>query len=301
VASRVRLFVFHDERRIRDWLYHGFVICEADQFPFLRDELFKAKAECCCAPEKRIHFSELTSTSHGSSKTRTAVKWVRLFVERLYETTRFYLLGVHLSKIDYGFFGPPGDGNRDFRIYNRFFEIGLFAACRYFFDSRNEDVEITQVFAERRDLHADDPFLTHAPHKINSRESNIVVQSREVVQIVSTPSREKDNLDYAHVLNFADVLVGSFSEVIDYTTKKSGCREVAQKAFPICRRLTEQPRNANSRYYKRCALSFFPKQFVKKSAVADYGVKPPDRQFYTNRKLRLYQPECLPGFQGLIA
>jgi len=81
----IELLAFHDERRIKGWLYHGFVLCEAGQFSLLTNELLKVKTESNCKLDKRIHFSELTSKSTGSSKTRTASRWVELFLKDLYK------------------------------------------------------------------------------------------------------------------------------------------------------------------------------------------------------------------------
>jgi len=294
----VELLAFHDERLIPNWLYHGFVLCEADKASLLRDKLIEAKNECRCSIDKRIHFSKLTSKSTGSTKTRTAAKWARMFVDELHQILWFYFFGINLPNVDYELFGPSSDGQeRDFRIYNRFFEIGLFSACRFFFDTETEDVQILQIFSERRDLEEDNPFLIHAPYKINKRESNVKVKSKQVIQVASSLSRETQYREYVHVINFVDVLTGSFSQVIDYTTRKDGCTEVANKVFPVCRRLSENPYNKNSRYYKRCAMSFFPKQSVSKSSMIGYGIRPPPDQFYCNRVLRLYQPQCIPGFE----
>jgi len=153
----VELLAFHDERKIKSWLYHGFVLCEAGQFSLLMNELVEAKNESNCEFDKRIHFSELTSKSTGSSRTRTALRWVELFLKDLYKSMWFYFFGINLTNIDYEFFGS---GDKDLKIYNRFFEIGLFSACRYFFDATTEDVEISQIFSEKRDLQKDDPFLS---------------------------------------------------------------------------------------------------------------------------------------------
>jgi len=297
----VELLAFHDERLIPNWLYHGFVLCEVDKFSLLKDKLINAKNECRCSIDKRIHFSKLTSKSTGSTKTRTAVKWARMFVDELYESLWFYFFGINLPDIDYELFGPSSDGqDRNFRIYNRFFEIGLFSACRFFFDPETEDVEIVQIFSEKRDLEEDNPFLIHAPYKINKRESNVKVKSKQVIQVASSLSREIQYPEYVHAINFVDVLTGSFSQVIDYTTRKDGCTEVADKVFPVCLRLSENPYNKNSRYYKRCAMSFFPKHSVSKSSMMRYGIRPPPDQFYWNRALRLYQPQCIPGFEKLF-
>jgi hypothetical protein len=300
VRNIIELLAFHDERAVRNWLYHGFVLCELGRFPTLRDELINAKKEARCTLDKRIHFSQLTSSSAGSSRTRTAVKWAELFVKKLYGSMWFYLFGINLNNIDYQLFGSSADGqDRDSRIYNRFFEIGLFAACRYFFDPATEDVEILQIFSEKRELEKKDPFATHAPYKINKRETNVVAKSRRVIEVASTLSREKDYPECVDMVNFVDVLAGAFSQIIDFTSRSRGCAEVADKLFPVCRRLSEDPYNKNSRYYKRYAMSFFPKVKQSKSKIISYSVKPPEQQFYSRRTLRLYQPKCIPGFEKL--
>jgi hypothetical protein len=300
MRDNVELFAFHDERLIPDWLYHGFVFCEISEFSQLKDKLIRAKNDCRCSIDKRIHFSELTSKSTSSTRTKTALKWMRIFVNELYNNCWFYLFGVNLPNIDYEFFGPSTDGqDRDFRIYNRFFEIGLFSACRFFFDSETKNVDVVKIFSEKRDLERHNPFLTHTPDKVNKRESNIKIRSQKVIQVASRLSREKQYPECVHIINFVDVLTGSFSQVIDYTSRQDGCIEVAEKTYPICRRLMENPYNKNSRFYKRLAISFFPKYPVSKWDIDRYGIIPPQDQFYWKRVIRLYQP-CMPGFEGLI-
>jgi len=298
VRNVVALLAFHDERAVRSWLYHGFVLCEPSRFPALTEELINARKGAHCRLDVRIHFSQLRSSSAGSTQTATAVKWAELFVKRLYGSMWFYLFGTNLNNIDYRLFGSSSDGqSRYSKIYNRFFEIGLFAACRYFFDPAIEDVEILQIFSEKRELEKKDPFLTHAPYRINIRETNVAVKSREVIHVASTISREKDRPECVNMVNFVDVLVGGFSQVIDFTSASRGCTEVADKLYPVCRRLSENPFNRNSRYYKRYAMSFFPRIKQSKPEIVSYGARPPEEQFYSRRALRLYQPKCMPGFE----
>jgi len=301
--NRVRLLVFHDERFIpKKWLYHGFVLCKPEQFSALQKELLRAKTEVGCGQNKRIHFSNLSSDSAGSSRTRTAVKWAELSVHKLYEHIWFYLFGVNITNIDYQFFGPLSDGQiRDYRMYNRFFEIGLYSACRYFFDVENEKVEIVKIFSEERSLEADNPFLNYAPDKINRRQSNIIVKCKQIIHVAGDFSREKDNPECVDTVNFVDVIMGAFSQAIDRTGRQRGCLEVAQQLFPVCQKLCENPYNKNSRYYKRYAMSFFPKNAQSKSQIIRYGIQPPEEQFYPSRALRLYQRECLPGFEELVS
>lgn len=296
----IEILAFHDERAVPNWLYHGFILCEVTKLPLLRNELLNVKKKANCEPNKRIHFSELRSSSYGSSRTKTAVNWAELFVEKLYQNMCFYFFGINLRNIDYQFFGTSSNGqDRHFRIYNRFFEIGLFSACRFFFDPAIEDVEISRIYSERRDLRETNPFLTLAPYKINQRETNIVVKSKQIIQVDGNPSKEKDNPECCDIINLVDVLIGAFSQAFDYTSKSRACTEVAEKLLSVCQRLSETPYNKNSRYYKRYAMSFFPKSKQSVLMVKNYGIRPPEDQFYSGRTMRLYQ-YCIPGFEELI-
>jgi len=296
----IEILAFHDERIVPNWLYHGIVLCDVSKITSLRNALLSAKEKANCDPNKRIHFSELRSSSHGSSKTGTAVNWAQLFVEKLYQDMWFYFFGVNLRNIDYQLFGTASSGQyRHARIYNRFFEIGLFSACRFFFDPSIEDVEILQIFSERRDLGEANPFLTLTPYKINRRETNVVVSGKQVVQVDGNPLKETDNPECCAIINLVDVLIGAFSQALDYTSKSRACTEVAEKLMPVCKRLSETPYNKNSRYYKRYAMSFFPKSRQSVSMIRNYGIRPPEDQFYSRRTIRLYQ-HCIPGFEKLL-
>ena len=85
------------------------------------------------------------------------------------------------------------------------------------------DPEIQQIFSEKRELEKKDSFLTHAPYRINKRETNVIVKSREVIQVACTISREKGHPECVNMVNLVDVLVGGFSQVIDFTSTSRGC------------------------------------------------------------------------------
>ena len=299
MASIIKLLVFHDERMIPGWLYHSFVLCQPEFSALLQNELLSAKDGAGCSRHKRIHFSHLRSDSRRSSRAGTAVRWAQLLVHKLYRDIHFYFFGLNKRNLDYELFGPSSDGRaRDYRIFNTSFQMGLFSACRYFFDV-NEEVEILNIFSEKRSLSTDDPFPVHAPYKINQRESNVLVKPQQVIQVAGDLSREKDYSECVVILNFVDVIMGGFSQAIDCTGNAKGCIEVAKSLFPLCQRLSEDPYNINSRYYKRCAMSFFPKYRQSKSETIQYGVRPPENLFYTKRTLRLHQ-RCFAGFQQLV-
>jgi hypothetical protein len=294
--SSLELIVFHDEREIpKKWLYHGYILCKPENLRSLQNQLASMKSKASCGPDKRIHFSDITSHSSGSSRTKTAVNWAESFVKRLYEYIWFYLLGIDLTKIDYALYRFSGSTRGS--IYNRFFEIGLFSACRYFFGYQSERIEILDIFSEERTLESSDPFLTYVPYKVNQRDGNIEVKCRQITQVSGDPLRERVHPEYVNTLNFVDVILGAFSQSMDWTSSQSGCKEIAQTVYPVCWRLSEKPYNTNSKYYKRYAMSFFPKARHSRSRVMQYGIRPPDQQFYARRDLRIFQTECLPGFE----
>lgn len=293
--ATIEVLIFHDERVIPEWLYHGYIICDLHSVALLSQYLSRAKNDAGCDAKKRIHFSELRSNSLISSRTRTASAWAKLYVKELYQYVNFYLFGINTGNLDYNQFGPPSDGQlRDHRIYNTFFHIGLFSACRYFFDVDSDNVEVVHICSEDRNISVDDPFRVHSPFKINTRGSNVSVKCSQITSVASDPQRELEYPEHVDIINFVDVILGGFSQIIDATSATSkGCNEVAEYLYPLCRRLTQNPYNKNSRYYKRCALSFFPKQNLCRTNTSASTL--PEDLFYYKRNLRLYQ-QCLPGF-----
>lgn len=292
----VELLVFHDERELKKakWLYHGFILCEVKKCSTLINDLIDKKTEAGCPVGDRIHFVELTSRSAGSSSTKTAVKWAKLFRDVCYRNMWFYLLGVDLSNINYDAFGLKSNGrDRHYRIYNKFFEIGLFTACRWFFDPTTVDIEIEGIFSEERSLERRNPFAFYAPYRINQRESNIKIKTKHITKISSTPSKEKRYPDYVHNLNLVDVLVGSFSEVFDYSSTQDGCVEVAEQLYIVCDRLSANPFNSRSRYYKRYAMSFFPRRRLNSSEIIQSKTSQLGNHFYNKRQPCLRQQRLL--------
>lgn len=292
----IKIYAFHDERMIHGWLYHGYILCEESQLELLVNKLSSVKIKSDCDSHKRIHFSDLRSSSKGSSKTMTALEWVKLFRYELIPIMWFYFFGINMNNIDYEKFGSGGLKRND-SIYNRFFEIGLFSACGFFFDFNNVDVAIQSIYSEKRDINEKNRFLELPPYKINQKDTNVFVIDKNITMIDGNPTRETHNRKYCNVINFVDVLTGAFSQVLDYTSKSRGCNEVAERVYSICERITTSPYNKNSRYYKRYAVSFFPKKKKTVSAITENGIELHEDLFYTKRSIRMNQ-SIIPGLES---
>jgi len=288
-----QVVAFHDERRQRkEWLYHGFLIVERGDGPELASMLEEHRRRAVC--EKAVHFVGLDGSSRRSSRTKLAVAWARALDRELLERVRFFLLGVDTRKIDRWLFGSD-DGSRsevETCIYNRFFEIGLFMALRWFF-TRHDKVELVKIFAEKRDLPVDDPFLSHAPYRIEQRDSNVVVRAPEVTMV---PGKAEDGewpVWIRDSLQMTDVFVGAFAQVLDNPNRKAGCCEVAEAVLSQIRKTIENPFNVNSRAYKRLAVRFFPDKSIDEQI---YEAERPYGRMYEQRELKFLNPAQLTLF-----
>jgi len=263
VERKTTVAAFHDEREVPGWLYHGFVLLERSGWTAFADHMRRARERASCT--KPVHFVDLKGSSHGSSRTRLALNWAKAIDGDLLPLIRFFLLGIDLRKIDNRFFGDEGStrAEKTTRRYNRFFEMGLYGALRWFFPDHDE-VEVSRIFAERRSLPANDPFLQHSPYKINLRESNIRVSATEVTMLEAKREPSGFPPGIFDAIQLADVLVGGSSLLLDATGSQDGCREVANCLLPRVRKMNEVPFNTNSRAWKRLAMRFFPKQSAAK-------------------------------------
>jgi len=307
--SVVSLRVFCDERGPEaGWLYFGYVFCASGRWTEFSKKLLKARLEADCEPTKRIHFNSLTGAPSVSSRSRCAVLWAKNTVEKWYPDIHFHWLGVKMENIDTAVFGE-GDGRSTlfYRLYNTFFQIGLYGACRYFW-GRNRPIQITEIVAEKRDLAQSDPYSWYAPYKVNQRQSNVSCACEEVTELNVEPSMECAEEERLKVecLQFADTLTSGFGEVYDCTSGgfdadgnvrkgKAGCIAVARELLPIAERWRDEPDNPNSRYYRRYRCSFYPR--IRRSAE-DVRLGSTDNLFYLRSELKfefLRQPSLFPN------
>lgn len=253
---------FHDERQVGSWLYHGLIIVERRHWDSLDAALRRARERSGCG--RPVHFHELNSSSSGSRRTKLALAWVRGLDAELLPLIRFFLLGIDLTKSDRRFFGDESSTRKELatRRYNRFFEMALYVALRWFF-SEYDDVELESIYAEERSLPTDDPFLYHAPYKINLRDSNVRVTASQVTVVRAKDPSCGHAPAVVDALQLADVYVGALSLVLDASGNQRGCCEVADAVVPRVRKMSESPFNISSRAWKRVAMRFFPKESAR--------------------------------------
>ncbi len=263
-----RVVLFHDEREIpRKWFYHGILLVETHK----ADELtrFLAETRQASGSTKPIHFVELDRRSHRSRKTKLATLWAKAAVGPLWESARFYLLGIALDRLDRSVFGEDKTTiNRN--IYNRFFEIATFSALRWFY-ADEPTVEVVQAFSEKRDISVDDAFPHRPIAKINRRETNISFKCRRIEMVNKHAAREAAHPRAVPCVHLVDLLMGGISQCYDRTRSDEAALEIED----ILREpLAELHRNPFSpTYHKRLQVAWFPREPMT-SAQLDAPLRP---------------------------
>ncbi len=255
--------MFHDEREIRKkWFYHGILVVETHK----ADNLIRFLAETrqASSSTKPIHFVELDRASHRSRTTKLAALWAKAAAGPLWESARFYLLGIALDRIDRSVFGDDKTTiNRN--IYNRFFEIATFSALRWFYAGAPA-VEVVQAFSEKRDIAVDDAFPHRPIVKINRRETNVSFRCQRIEMVSKHQDREALHPRVVPCLHLVDLLMGGISQCYDRTRSDEAALEIEG----ILREpVTQLQRNQfNPTYHKRFQVAWFPREPMTAAQLA---------------------------------
>ncbi len=280
------LNVYHDEREIpKKWLYHSFCFIPTTSEKSVLGTLWSHRKESTW--EKEIHFKDLKDTHTVND---LAVRWIRYFCNAGFNDFYFYLLGVDLQLIVKRSWKS---GARDHRIYNRFFQIGLYGAVKWFFlnpATDYEDVLINQIFSHGKSREDKDEFHTRpifeTLQKSLDNNENITFNSYKIAEVVSDHDEEPHNPNASHFIQFVDIIMGTFSQIYDDTSKHKGKNLCANTmlSFELPKKIMSI--NPRSRYYKKYAVSFFPKAKISEK---DFFEKRPEyfkaSQFYNTRSM----------------
>ncbi len=284
--NEIELNVYHDEREIpRQWFYHSFCFIPLQNERKVLNTLCSHRRESTW--ESEIHFKELKGTN---TENDLAKRWVDYYGNEGIDDFYYYLLGIDLQMIEKRLWKS---GTRDHRIYNRFFQMGLYGAIKWFFlnpDARYHEVIINKIFSHERSREDKDEFHTRpifeTLQKSLSSDEVIIFKTYKIKEVKSDHEEEIKHPDASHFIQFADVIMGTFSQIYDNTSNHEG-KKLCARAMLKC----ELPGkimsfNPNSRYYKRYAVSFFPKA---KITERDFFDKTPEyflkSQFYNKRSM----------------
>lgn len=288
LPKEIRCFVYHDERVIpKKWLYHGFLFVPIGFKKQLIDMLEKERATSTW--EKEIRFSNLKDTRTMND---LAIRWTNLFFTSLHNSTYFYLLGVNYTNLAKDLWNTK---TKDFKIYNRFFQIGLYGAIKWFFLNQNagfKKVVIQDIFSDAKSRTPQDKFHSQ-PIKdmifkkiIKDEPITFTFRGLTITEVDSNHNAETKYKDESHIIQYVDLLIGGISQVLDNTSNHEGKCKVAEILVnaKIPKRIMGG-RKFKSIYYKKYAVSFFPKNKLSKNEIIDKSVYKQKNQFYDERIL----------------
>jgi hypothetical protein len=284
VKNRDSIFVFHDERRYgKEWLYHGLLAIPVGNLKDVLREMNLCRDSAKYYRE--LHFCKITD-KRFSNKIKLAREWIRFFRNKFFYYGYLYFFGVCCKNINYDVFGDSKDkrSQKDFRIYNRFFEMALFSMLRFFFKNHDK-VTVSEIFSHASDRPDEDPFPHHPIYKIKKRKvKNIQIDTSRVIQISANHEEEEDYPCESHCIQFIDCIIGTIGQVLDCSSSKKCFVELGDLMLPLAQEITNDRYNWRSDYYKRYILSFFPRKALD---VDEIYSDPRPTMFFYNRDLKL--------------
>jgi hypothetical protein len=293
-SKEMQCNVYHDEREIPSkWLYHGFLFIPVHLEKEIIDMLAKERKESTW--EKEIRFSILRDTRTMNA---LAFRWIKLFRDFLYDKTYFYFLGVNCSNLAKNLWDAK---TRDFKIYNRFFQIGLYGAIKWFFLNQSANfkkVVIQNIFSDAKSRTPQDKFhsqpLEEIDFKALIKNEPILFKNDGIIEVDSDHYKETRYINQSHIIQYVDLIIGGISQVLDDTSSHEGKHRVAEMLVKaeIPRKIMGG-RKFKSIYYKKYAVSFFPKNKLSKDEIINESVFTQKNQFYDERMLNFCNKDQL--------
>jgi hypothetical protein len=308
----VRLSLYCDEIKevhIRDplfgnekWAYIGVLIVPAgDQRELVCRLLDRrcgnpdgAKKWGSCAPEcshharndKEVHYRQIDS----ADKFFIASRWLDFMLADT-TLTRFYILGIDLSKLDYARFGQGTASERFRRVYNRFFRTAILKSVKSYFH-QFQTIVIAQVVHDNTGMRYADYFPWHAIYRIGRDDPKVRFECSEIEFLDSDHRVSGDQR--SHLLQYIDLILGASYNALHWGSHQPNKTQAALRLVPLLERLMHAPRNVNSRfqYVGRMSVDFFPAASFDSLTEWERRMGKPGG-FYKARELRVrrfYQP-----------
>lgn len=287
-TKEITCAVFHDDRTIAGkWLYHGFLFVPLDKIEELSSMLLHSRIESTW--QKELHFVALDNTR---TMNELALKWISLFCNELIDFQYFYLFGIDLTRLTKELWERA---TRDFKIFNRFFQIGLYSAIKWFFlneTAKYDKVVIDSLFSDSKTRTPEDKFHSQPIQEIEFKaflkDEPIIFNSPAVIDINSDHEEEKSNIKESHIIQYVDILIGAFSQTMDFSSKHFGkckCAEaLLKKELPTILMKYDGP-HIKSFYYKKYGISFFPRYKLSKADILNSSIHAIKNQFFSEREL----------------
>lgn len=287
-SDEMRCSVYHDERFIENkWLYHAFLfVPNVREMPFLSDLHNIRKIT---GWDRELHFGRLNNTHTQNNCAKACLK---SYLDKHSDQCRFYFIGVDQSALAKELWDPQV---RNFKIYNRFFQIGLYSAIKWLFINPKagfRKVCIEKVFSDSKNRSSDDRFHTQPIEDIEFsaaiKKEAISFESKTIIEVDSDHRKETDFPQASHIVQLVDLLAGSMSQMFDNTSKHEGKHLMARCLweYDLPKAIMGYDKdNFKSKFYKRIGLSFFPKTKLGFNEILNPSIFHKKNAFFIKRTL----------------
>lgn len=293
LPKKITCNIYHDEREVPNkWLYHGFLFVPIDYEDHFLESLNEERNKYDW--QKELHFKDLKDTR---TMNNLAVNWTNLFCCFHYKYVYFYFFGVNYTNLAKQLWANHKE--RDYKIYNRFFQIGLYGAIKWFFLNKTADfqkVTIEKIFSDSKSRNPEDKFhskpISEIEIKSIIKDEPIIFNCSEVIEVDSDHRKEKIYKKESHFIQYVDIINGGLSQILDATSKQEGKCQVAQTLLNnnLPEEIMEDEKmHFKSIYYKRYAISFFPRKKISANEIMNSKMSTQYDQFYTRRSLQVFQ------------
>lgn len=290
VPKQICCSLYHDDRIIHDkWLYHGFLFIPSDKTNTFLENLNTARKESTW--EKELHFVELDNTRTMND---LALRWIDLFCNNHLNFSYFYFFGIDLTKIQKELWEIRA--TKQIKIYNRFFQIGLYSAIKWLFLNEKagyESVTVDTVYSDSKSRPSYDNFrsgpISEIELKALMKEEAISFVNPTIIEVNSDHLSEKNYRNESHIIQYVDIALGSFSQILDNTSTHKGKCKCAEKflQFSLPKEVMGYDRtHFGSVYYKKYAISFFPKTKLSKDDILNKTISSLRNQFFNEREMK---------------
>jgi hypothetical protein len=242
-----------------------------------------------------IHFNELDKQN---ARFRIAKRWINYVIRKgvFREDFYFNIIGINLTNLNLKLFGERSS-KRDCNIYSRFFRSTFSGALNYLFKSFKKIV-IKRIFHDIGPQQEHDYFPWHMMTKLDQNLENIKFKNPNIKFIDS--DHRRSNLDESQYIQLIDLILGATLLNLHKQSKQNEQREVALIFKPSLKTLLSRKKingeyygygkYYNSKYYRKCSISFFPKKQIKKEKLERNDISlEKDDNFYFNREIILTQ------------
>ena len=201
-----------------------------------------------------MSISDVKGLSRKSPRTAVAKDWLQVLKKHSGIDVYWEVLGIATHNLDFSGFGPGDEPTGKYAtVYNRFFRTAFLFSINTYFKSY-ERVIISNVFHDdEANLQKHPYFRWHLPSVV--ADTRIQFLNEHIVFVSSDHEKEKVHKAESHVIQLADVLVGSISQQLDKSSGQKGKVELGECMTNILHTAATNSWKAHKNGYD---ISFFP-------------------------------------------